>query len=323
MDSPFIIIKNILVDLNCKGKRLDIFINENENDYSRSRIQSIIKSNYVKVDGKIVSNPNFRLKDGQNVEFKVPKPDESKIEPENLNLEILFEDDDLIVVNKPAGMVVHPAPGNYNKTLVNGLMYHCGANLSGIGGVIRPGIVHRIDKDTSGVLVVAKNDDAHHFLSDLFKNHDIDRKYVAICHGALKNSSGTLKTNIGRSNFDRKKMSVVEEGRGKVAITNYRVIKQKNNKISVVECVLETGRTHQIRVHMSHLGCPLVGDVVYTNLTRQRKSFDDENLKNYVINFPRQALHAKSLGFIHPKTRKKLFFEVDIPQDMQTLINMI
>lgn len=323
MNSPFIIIKNILVDLNCKGKRLDIFISEHVPDYSRSRIQNIIKSNFVKVDGKIVSNPNFRLKPDQEIEFKVPKPEDSNIEAEDLNLDILYEDEHIIVVNKPSGMVVHPAPGNYTGTLVNGLMHHCGEKLSGIGGVIRPGIVHRIDKDTSGILVVAKNDDAHHFLSDLFKKHDIIRKYIAICHGVPKTNSDTIKTNIGRSSHDRKKMTVVEEGRGKHSVTNYKVLKQKENKISVVECILETGRTHQIRVHMSHVGCPLVGDQVYTNLTKNRKVFSCENLKDLVVNFKRQALHAKCLGFVHPKTGEDMFFEVDIPCDMQKIIDIM
>ena len=225
---------------------------------------------------------------------------------------MVFEDEHLIIVNKPAGLVVHPAAGHPDGTLVNALLHHCEGQLSGIGGVMRPGIVHRIDKDTSGLMVAAKSDEAHQGLSALFKEHDIERRYLAIVNGRPNPPSGTIEGNIGRSNVNRKKMAVVGDDRGKTAVTHYNT-KEPLNEATLVECQLETGRTHQVRVHMSHLGYSLLGDPLYgvrrKSLLSRRKD----------IQFGRQALHAATLGFVHPISEEKLMFSIDLPEDMQEL----
>lgn len=295
------------------GLRLDRALAELLPDLSRERIKALI------VEGQIVSggrslNPSMKVAVGQDYSITLPAPVALDAVAQDIPLDIVHEDADLIVVDKPAGLVVHPAAGNLDGTLVNALLHHCDGQLSGIGGVARPGIVHRIDKDTSGLLVVAKSDKAHEGLARQFKDHSIDRLYAAIVYGIPAPGSGTVDAWIGRSDADRKKMAVHREGRGKHAVTHYRVMERLRGA-AMVECRLETGRTHQVRVHMAHLGHPLIGDPVYG---RDRKGF-----KSILetLGFKRQALHAKRLGFIHPVTEEPLAFDSPLPADMQELLS--
>lgn len=295
------------------GLRLDRALAELLPDLSRERIKTLI------VEGQIVSggrslNPSMKVAVGQDYSITLPAPVSLDAVAQDIPLDIVHEDADLIVVDKPAGLVVHPAAGNLDGTLVNALLHHCDGQLSGIGGVARPGIVHRIDKDTSGLLVVAKSDKAHEGLARQFKDHSIDRLYAAIVYGIPTPGSGTVDAWIGRSDADRKKMAVHREGRGKHAVTHYRVMERLRGA-AMVECRLETGRTHQVRVHMAHLGHPLIGDPVYG---RDRKGF-----KSILetLGFKRQALHAKRLGFIHPVTEEPLAFDSPLPADMQELLS--
>lgn len=295
------------------GLRLDRALAELLPDLSRERIKALI------VEGQIVSggrslNPSMKVAVGQDYSITLPAPVALDAVAQDIPLDIVHEDADLIVVDKPAGLVVHPAAGNLDGTLVNALLHHCDGQLSGIGGVARPGIVHRIDKDTSGLLVVAKSDKAHEGLARQFKDHSIDRLYAAIVYGIPAPGSGTVDARIGRSDADRKKMAVHREGRGKHAVTHYRVMERLRGA-AMVECRLETGRTHQVRVHMAHLGHPLIGDPVYG---RDRKGF-----KSILetLGFKRQALHAKRLGFIHPVTEEPLAFDSPLPADMQELLS--
>lgn len=295
------------------GLRLDRALAELLPDLSRERIKALI------VEGQIVSggrslNPSMKVAVGQDYSITLPPPVALDAVAQDIPLDIVHEDADLIVVDKPAGLVVHPAAGNLDGTLVNALLHHCDGQLSGIGGVARPGIVHRIDKDTSGLLVVAKSDKAHEGLARQFKDHSIDRLYAAIVYGIPAPGSGTVDAWIGRSDADRKKMAVHREGRGKHAVTHYRVMERLRGA-AMVECRLETGRTHQVRVHMAHLGHPLIGDPVYG---RDRKGF-----KSILetLGFKRQALHAKRLGFIHPVTEEPLAFDSPLPADMQELLS--
>ena len=295
------------------GLRLDKALAELLPDLSRERLKSLIVEGEVTADGRTL-NPSMKVAAGQLFAVNIPAPAEAEAIAQDIPLNIVHEDADLIVVDKPAGLVVHPAAGNLDGTLVNALLHHCRGELSGIGGVARPGIVHRIDKDTSGLLVVAKSDRAHEGLAQQFKAHSIDRLYAAIVYGLPQPSAGTVDTWIGRSDADRKKMAVHREGRGKHAVTHYRTIERLAGA-ALVECKLETGRTHQVRVHMAHLGHPLIGDPVYS---RDRKGFKTilETLR-----FKRQALHAKRLGFIHPLTGQKLSFDSALPTDMQELLS--
>ena len=295
------------------GLRLDRALAELLPDLSRERIKALI------VEGQIVSggrslNPSMKVAVGQDYSITLPAPVALDAVAQDIPLDIVHEDADLIVVDKPAGLVVHPAAGNLDGTLVNALLHHCDGQLSGIGGVARPGIVHRIDKDTSGLLVVAKSDKAHEGLARQFKDHSIDRLYAAIVYGIPAPGSGTVDAWIGRSDADRKKMAVHREGRGKHAVTHYRVMERLRGA-AMVECRLETGRTHQVRVHMALLGHPLIGDPVYG---RDRKGF-----KSILetLGFKRQALHAKRLGFIHPVTEEPLAFDSPLPADMQELLS--
>ena len=295
------------------GLRLDRALAELLPDLSRERIKALI------VEGQIVSggrslNPSMKVAVGQDYSISLPAPVALDAVAQDIPLDIVHEDADLIVVDKPAGLVVHPAAGNLDGTLVNALLHHCDGQLSGIGGVARPGIVHRIDKDTSGLLVVAKSDKAHEGLARQFKDHSIDRLYAAIVYGIPTPGSDTVDAWIGRSDADRKKMAVHREGRGKHAVTHYRVMERLRGA-AMVECRLETGRTHQVRVHMAHLGHPLIGDPVYG---RDRKGF-----KSILetLGFKRQALHAKRLGFIHPVTEEPLAFDSPLPADMQELLS--
>ncbi len=306
-----------VVDEKDKGLRIDKFIAINCKQFSRAQVQRLISAGFIYCDDEIVSDKDFKTRVGDMYQIIEPEPQEALPLAENIPLDVLYEDEHLIVINKPAGMTVHPAPGAYSGTLVNALLYHCKDSLSGIGGVARPGIVHRIDKNTSGILVVAKNDLAHNGLAEQFYKHTIERTYFAITYNIPMPLSGTIEGNIARSSFDRKKMALVHSG-GKRAITHYKVIENYNNNIALVKCNLETGRTHQIRIHLSSIGCHLVGDDVYKGKKSSLKMPDD--FKNEVLNFSRQALHAYSLGFIHPITKQHLEFSTDFPEDMKNLL---
>ena len=297
-----------LVVENDGGERIDRYLADNFEDKSRSYLQKLIKDGQVKVNGKPVK-ANYRLVFDDRVEIYMPEVKEPDIEPENIPLDILYEDKDVLLVNKPKQMVVHPAPGHYSGTLVNAIMYHCGNELSGINGVMRPGIVHRIDMDTTGSLVVCKNDMAHQSLSEQLKEHSINRIYEAIVHGNLKQDEGTVNAPIGRHPTDRKKMSIHAKN-GREAVTHYKVLERFGN-YTHIQCKLETGRTHQIRVHMSSIGHPLVGDVVYGPA------------KCPFPNLQGQTLHAKTLGFIHPSTNEYLEVNAPLPDYFTSLINKL
>ncbi|KXU30762.1 pseudouridine synthase [Sphingobium sp. 22B] len=300
------------------GMRLDKALAELVPDLSRERLKALIVEGQVTEDpgkgGARSPNPSMKVAAGQAFAITLPPPVEAEAVAQDIPLVVVYEDADLIVIDKPAGLVVHPAAGNLDGTLVNALLHHCQGQLSGIGGVARPGIVHRIDKDTSGLLVVAKSDRAHEGLAQQFKAHSIDRLYAAIVYGVPQPATGTIDTWIGRSDADRKKMAVHREGRGKHAVTHYRTMERLRGA-AMVECRLETGRTHQVRVHMAHLGHPLIGDPVYG---KERKGF-----KSILetLGFERQALHAKRLGFIHPLTGEALSFDSKLPVDMQELLS--
>ena len=312
----------IIVSLNSDGHRIDKFLQSQIIELSRTRLQVLIHDGHVKVNDITVNNASKRIKEKDEIKVNFPPPKETLIKPNKIPLNILYDDNDVIVINKSPGIVVHPGAGNYDNTIVNGLLFKYKNNLSSIGGKIRPGIVHRIDKDTSGVIVVAKNDNAHISLSKQFSDHSIKRIYEALVWGALKPQSGKINEKISRSVKNRQLMAVRKE-KGKIAITNYKTLKIFQNlnlpKISFIECKLETGRTHQIRVHMNFKGNPILGDKSYGKTKKKFKKID-LNLEKKINNFNRQALHAKSLTFIHPKTKKELFFEAKRPNDFETLI---
>lgn len=277
--------------------RLDKFVASSSIGVSRSMAASLIENENVLVNGA-ASDKKRKLRVGDRVEVNVPDPEPYEAQPENIPLDIVYEDADLLVVNKPKGMVVHPAAGNRSSTLVNALLYHCGDTLSGINGVLRPGIVHRIDKDTSGLLIVAKNDSAHTALAEQIKAHSFTREYEAVVFGSLKDESGTVDAPIGRHPVDRKKMCVTQKN-SKNAVTHYFVLNRYKG-YTHIRCVLETGRTHQIRVHMAYLGHPVAGDPVY-------------GVKNEKVGFTGQCLHARKIGFVHPSTGKYMEFSSDLP----------
>ena len=293
------------VDENCVGERLDVFISNKLENKSRSNIQGIIEGENVSVNGKNRKS-NYKLKLQDVVTVSIPEPVGLNVKAEEIPLNVIYEDSDVIVIDKPQDMVVHPAPGNYSGTLVNALLNHCN-DLSGINGVVRPGIVHRIDKDTSGVLVVAKNDNAHNSLAAQFKEHSTTRSYLALVEGVIKNDEGTIDQPIARHPIDKIKMAVVQNGRH--AITHYKVIERFHN-YTLVECNLETGRTHQIRVHMAKISHPLVGDLVY-------------GYKKQKFNLKGQVLHAKKLGFIHPSTNEYMEFISPLPDYFEKLLTKL
>ncbi|MCB2078544.1 MAG: RluA family pseudouridine synthase [Novosphingobium sp.] len=295
------------------GQRLDKALAE-ASGLSRERIKALLAEGRVTLSGKPASQASFKPAEGAPFSIAVPAPIPAEAVAQDIPLDIVFEDDDLLVVNKPAGLVVHPAAGNLDGTLVNALLHHCRGKLSGIGGVARPGIVHRIDKDTSGLLVVAKSNAAHEGLARQFADHSIERAYLALVAGIPKPPSGTVTGNIGRSNINRKKMALVDDGRGKHAVTHYRTLETFDGA-SLVECRLETGRTHQVRVHMSSIGHPLLGDPTYgRSPTRLRPLLQKHN-------FQRQALHAAELGFLHPVSQEKRHFSCPLPADMRGLMD--
>jgi len=299
--------KTLVVTEDCNGQRIDKYIVDHVDDISRTHIQKLLKSDEILVNHK-PCKPNYKVSTNDVIFIKIQAAKDTDIKAEDIFLDIVYEDDDLIIVNKPKGMVVHPAPGHLNGTLVNALMYHCKDNLSGINGVLRPGIVHRIDKDTTGLLIVCKNDFAHNHIAMQLKEHSITRKYIAIVNGVIKESSGTINAPIGRHITDRKKMSIHTKN-GKDAITHYKVIKTYL-KYTYIECQLETGRTHQIRVHMASINHPLLGDAVY-------------NPHSSPFQLEGQVLHAKTIGFYHPRTGQYLEFEAPIPEYFEKLLNNI
>ncbi len=298
----------LIVERSEANERIDKFIALQCEELTRSFIQKLVKDQQVAVNGKTVK-ANYKIAENDRIIITVPEPEPLEVIAEDIPLDIVYEDKDLIILNKPKNMVVHPAPGHLTGTLVNGLLYHCKDELSGINGVMRPGIVHRIDMNTTGLLVICKNDKAHNSLAEQLKVHSITRKYVAIVHGAFKNTEGTIEGPIGRHPVDRKKMAINQKN-GKPAITHYKVIEQYSNKFSLVECQLETGRTHQIRVHMASIGHPLLGDDVY----------GPAKCPYALVG---QTLHAKTLGFIHPTSNTYMEFEAPLPDYFQDLIDKL
>lgn len=289
------------------GERVDKFVTDSLDDpaVSRTQVQEWIKSGAVQVDGKI-AKANVKVAEGNRVVLQIPEPEEAAIVPENIPLEVIYEDSDLIVINKERGMVVHPAPGHSSGTLVNALMYHC-KDLSGINGMIRPGIVHRIDKDTTGLLMAAKNDLAHISLAEQLKEHTVTRKYIALVHGNLPHDQGTIDAPIGRDLNDRKLFTVTDRN-SRHAVTHFHVMERLGD-YTVVELQLETGRTHQIRVHMKYIGHPLAGDPVYG--------------RNKTVALKGQALHAALLGFTHPRSGERLEFEMPLPADFENVLSSL
>ena len=303
----------IATDTADAGKRADAFIAD-KTELTRSAVTKLIENGSVTVNGALFAK-NYKLRAGDAFEIQLPEPEECEAIPQNIPLDVIYEDADIIVVNKPKGMVVHPAPGNPDGTLVNALLYHCNESLSGIGGVIRPGIVHRIDKDTEGLLVVAKNDTAHLFLADEIKEHKVERIYYAIILGNLKDDEGTVNAPVGRHPTNRKKMAVIKNGEGSArdAVTHWKVI-ERFGRYTLIRCQLETGRTHQIRVHMASIGHPLLGDAVYGGDGTQ---FEARHRR--LING--QCLFAAELRLTHPKTVKKMTFHADFPEHFLRLLD--
>ncbi len=337
------------VDAGAAGARLDKWLSDNIAALTRTRIKALIEEGALAKSGEAFTDPSWKLREGESYRLVPPPLVEPAPKPEAIPLDVVYEDDDLIVVNKPAGMVVHPAPGAWSGTLVNALLHHCGDTLSGIGGARRPGVVHRIDKDTSGLLVVAKHDAAHQGLSALFSSHDIERVYEAIAVGAPRPGIGTIDAPIGRKPQDRTKMTVVDamvwdddeddyvpKHGARHAVTHYKVIeafgrdraKLRGDALaSLIECTLETGRTHQIRVHLGSIGCPLIGDQSYgrgPGLSGLKPGVPaaDEAIET-IRSFKRQALHAKVLGFTHPMTGEAMRFEREAPDDFQALLKAL
>lgn len=305
------------------GIRLDKWLATRLTDLSRTRIRALIEAGQVTAGGQTIADPSYRVKPGQAVAVEVPPDAPAVPEPQAMDLTVVFEDEDLIVIDKPAGLVVHPAPGNPDHTLVNALLAHCGESLAGIGGVRRPGIVHRLDKDTSGLMVAAKTEAAHRGLAAQFAAHSLARAYRAVVWGCPDPRQGEIEGNIGRNPFDRKSMALVGRG-GKPALTRYRVLSAfAAGALALVECRLATGRTHQIRVHMTSQGHPLVGDALYGRGRTRRLALLPAALRPVVAGFPRQALHAYLLGFQHPTKGVELRFESSIPSDINRLLQIL
>jgi 23S rRNA pseudouridine1911/1915/1917 synthase len=325
--------ENVIAMLAAKkdaGERLDRFLAANAGDLSRSRLKQLLLEGEVRVGDGTVKDPAYRVKSGDRIELHIPVAKPAKPKGENIPLHVVFEDDQLIVIDKPAGLVVHPAAGNEDGTLVNALIAHCGSSLSGIGGEKRPGIVHRLDKDTSGLLVVAKTDKAHRKLSEQFADHGrtgpLLRGYLAFVWGVPDPRRGTVDLKIGRDPRSREKMAVVPNG--KRAVTRYALLdrfagKERLPVASLVECRLETGRTHQIRVHLTRLGHPLLGDQVYGTGYKSKESQLGEDARRVLARFKRQALHAYQLGFEHPVTKKAVLLESPLPPDLQKLADAL
>jgi len=316
---------NFIVEENENNLRVDVLINKREQSISRTRIKNLILKEKLKLNNEIIKSPSKKVITGDKLNLNIPEPEEASLKPYNFKLEIIHEDKDLLVINKPAGIIMHPGAGNYDKTIVNALMYYDKDSLSTIGDELRPGIVHRIDKNTSGLVVIAKNNETHENLSKQFSDHTITRVYQLLIWGKLRPSFGRIETFITRSSKNRQLMEV-SHSKGKHAITNYKTIEIfENNKtptLSLVECKLETGRTHQIRVHMIHMGNSIVGDDKYKKKYKKLKNID-MGLESLISKLNRQFLHAKTLGFVHPKTNEEMIFSSILPHDLNNLLKML
>ena len=316
---------NLIVEQSIKNVRVDVFISNKGNDISRSRIKNLILAKKLKINNKIITDPAKKISDGDHIILTLPEPKKASLKPYEFKLDIIFEDDDLIVLNKPAGIVMHPGAGNFDNTIVNALMNYDKNSLSNIGDELRPGIVHRIDKNTSGLVVIAKNNQTHEHLSNQFNKHSITRVYQLLIWGKIRPSSGRIETFITRSSKNRQMMEV-SRTKGKKAITNYNTLEIfdtiKTPTLSLLECKLETGRTHQIRVHMNYLGNSIVGDDKYKKKFKKIKNIDPVLEKN-LISLNRQFLHAKTIGFIHPKKNKEMIFNSILPQELAKILKML
>ncbi len=316
---------NLIVDENNQNKRVDVFLSKYEKKISRTKIKNLIEKGYLKINNLKVLVPSKKINIKDKIKLKVPELKKLEIKPYKYKLDIIYEDNDVMVINKPAGLVVHPGAGNFDNTLVNALINYDKKNLSSINGELRPGIVHRLDKDTSGVIIVAKNNFAHTHLSKQFNEHSIDRKYIALVWGKLRPQKGEIKTFITRSSKNRQLMDV-SQTKGKLAITNYKTIEIYENArvptLSLVEYRLKTGRTHQIRVHMKFKGNPILGDKSYKKKLKKLKDVDPE-LNEIIKKIDRQCLHAKSLGFLHPTKNQRLFFESKLPNDLHKIVKKL
>lgn len=319
---------NILINDKDLGKRIDQVITEKLRDFSRTRIQNLILGGNVKFNNILIKNQAHRLKNKGSISINIPPIRKTELKSQNIKIDIIYEDNDLIVVNKSAGMVVHPAPGNYQNTLVNALISYCGTSLSGISGVERPGIVHRLDKMTSGLMVVAKNDIAHQNLSEQFKNRTVKKEYRAIVWNELKNKKGKIEKNIVRSKKNRKFMTITDKNEGRNSVTFYELIKEykitSKSRLSYIKCNILTGRTHQIRVHMNSIGNNLLGDLNYG----RKKNIKDlkslaETIEKDWQNICRHALHSNTLAFIHPVSKKDLYFKSELPDDFKKIIKLL
>ena len=316
---------NFIVEENENNLRVDIFINKREELISRTRIKNLILKEKLKLNNEIITNPSKKVLIGDKLTLNIPEPEEASLKPYDFKLEIIFEDEDLLIINKPARIIMHPGAGNYDKTIVNALMHYNKDSLSSIGDEHRPGIVHRIDKNTSGLIVIAKNNETHENLSKQFSDHTITRVYQLLVWGKIRPSKGKIETFITRSSKNRQLMEV-SNSKGKRAITNYKTIEvfenDKTPTLSLVECKLETGRTHQIRVHMTHSGNSIVGDDKYKKKYKRLKNIDI-GLESLISKLNRQFLHAKTLGFIHPKTNEEMVFSSILPQELNNLLKML
>ena len=316
---------NLIVDENNQNKRVDVFLSKYEKKISRTKIKNLIEKGYLEINNLKVLEPSKKINIKDKIKLKVPELKKLEIKPYKYKLDIIYEDNDVMVINKPAGLVVHPGAGNFDNTLVNALINYDKKNLSSINGELRPGIVHRLDKDTSGVIIVAKNNFAHTHLSKQFNEHSIDRKYIALVWGKLRPQKGEIKTFITRSSKNRQLMDV-SQTKGKLAITNYKTIEIYENArvptLSLVEYRLKTGRTHQIRVHMKFKGNPILGDKSYKKKLKKLKDVDPE-LNEIIKKIDRQCLHAKSLGFLHPTKNQRLFFESKLPNDLHKIVKKL
>ena len=315
----------LIADDNDHKSRVDSFISKKENLLSRTRVKNLILKKKLKLNNKTIVDPSYKVSSGQKISLEIPQPKKASLKPYNFKLNILYEDGNLLVINKPAGIVMHPGAGNHDKTIVNALMNYCGTTLSTIGDELRPGIVHRIDKDTSGLIVVAKNNNVHQHLSNQFRKHTITRIYQLLIWGKLRPKNGKISTLITRSSKNRQLMEVGIT-KGKKAVTNYKTLEIfENDKVptlSLVECKLETGRTHQIRVHMSHKGNNILGDKKYKKKFKKFKNISPK-LENLILKLDRQFLHAKTLGFVHPVTDKNLEFSSILPQDLEKILKIL
>ena len=316
---------NLIAKEEDKNLRVDVFINKKENDISRTRIKNLILDQKLKLNNTVTIDPSKKISCGDNLELIIPEPKKATLKPYKYKLDIIYEDDDLIVLNKPAGIVMHPGAGNFDNTIVNALMNYDKNSLSNIGDELRPGIVHRIDKNTSGLVVIAKNNQTHEHLSIQFSKHTIKRIYLLLIWGKTRPSKGKVETLITRSSKNRQLMEV-SNTKGKKAITNYKTIEVFENKntptLSLLECKLETGRTHQIRVHMNHLGNSIVGDDKYKKKFKKIKNINPL-LEKSIMNLNRQFLHAKTIGFIHPKKNKEMVFNSILPHELEIILKML